>query len=103
MHILSYLAASCNTGSDAGGILDAGPLPNTCANGVTLGAIFTIAFSIIGAVAFLFLVIGGVRYTFSGGDPENVKKAKDTLRTAIIGLVIAAMGVTIVNFVISFF
>lgn len=56
---------------------------------------------IIGAIAVLMIVIGGLRYVTSNGDPAQLTSAKNTILYAAIGLVIAAMSNAIVNFVLT--
>lgn len=56
---------------------------------------------VIGAVAVLMIVIGGLRYTLSAGDAGSTKGAKDTVLYAVIGLVIAVAAYAIVNFVLT--
>lgn len=56
---------------------------------------------IIGIIAVVMLIIGGIRYVTSGGDAKKVTDAKNTVLYAIIGLVIAFLAYAIVNFVIS--
>jgi hypothetical protein len=51
----------------------------------------------VGAVCVIFIIIGGIKYATSGGDSEKVKKAKDTLLYAIIGLAIALLASVIVS------
>lgn len=58
---------------------------------------------IIGAVAVIMLVIGGIRYTVSGGDANQVTAAKNTILYAIIGIVVAILAFAAVNFVIGSF
>lgn len=55
---------------------------------------------IVGAIAVLMLIIGGLRYVLSGGDSAGVKGAKDTILFAIIGIIVAILAFAIVNFVI---
>ncbi len=72
--------------------------------GTLEGSITVILNSIIlvaGLVAVIFVVIGGINYMTSAGDPGKVKKAKDTILYAVIGLVVCALAFAIVNFVIS--
>ena len=52
-------------------------------------------------IAVIAIIIGGIQYMTSTGDPGKVKKAKDTILYAIIGLIICALSAVIVNFVIS--
>lgn len=56
---------------------------------------------IVGVVAVIMLIIGGVKYVTSGGDAKKVTDAKNTVLYAIIGLIIAFLAFAIVNFVIS--
>jgi hypothetical protein len=58
---------------------------------------------ILGAIAVIMIVIGGVRYTTSGGDAGGVSGAKNTILYAVVGLVIAIMAYAIVNFVLDSF
>ncbi|MBR3386480.1 hypothetical protein IKG68_02845 [Candidatus Saccharibacteria bacterium] len=56
---------------------------------------------IVGIVAVIMLIIGGIRYVVSGGDAKKVTDAKNTVLYAIIGLVICFLAFAIVNFVIE--
>lgn len=58
---------------------------------------------ILGAIAVVMIIIGGIRYATSGGDASGIKGAKDTILYAVIGLVVAIMAYAIVNFVIDAF
>jgi hypothetical protein len=60
-----------------------------------------IALFLIGAIAVLMLVYGGIRYTISGGDAKNVTAAKNTILYAIVGIVVAILAYAIVNFVVT--
>lgn len=52
-------------------------------------------------ISVIMIMIGGLRYVFSGGDANGVKGAKDTILYAIIGLVIALFGQVIITFVLD--
>lgn len=56
---------------------------------------------ILGIIAVIMIVIGGIRYTTSNGDASNIKSAKDTILYAVVGLVVAIMAFAIVNFVVT--
>lgn len=56
---------------------------------------------IIGAIAIIMLLYGGLRYITSGGDSGRVGNAKNTLLYAIIGLIIVALAQIIVNVVLG--
>src|SRR3990167_5869448 len=76
-------------------------LPQTVANRNTLQDMFTITFVVIGALAFLMLVISGLRYVLSQGQPEKVTEIKRQIVYSFVGLVVAAMAAIIVNFVLG--
>lgn len=58
---------------------------------------------IIGALAVIMLVFGGIRYVTSGGNSTQVTAAKNTILYAVVGLIIAIFAYAIVNFVIDSF
>lgn len=56
---------------------------------------------VLGFIAVIMIIIGGIRYATSNGDSSSIKGAKDTIMYAVIGLVVAIMSFAIVNFVIT--
>ena len=66
-----------------------------------IGAIVKASLGIIGALAILVIVYGGVLYITSAGNEENIKKAKTAVTGAVIGLVVALLAYVIVDFVIK--
>ena len=61
--------------------------------------VLTFMYWIVGIVAVIMIIVSGIMYTTSGGDPAKVKKAKDALTVAVIGLIIALLAAVIVNWV----
>ena len=55
--------------------------------------------SVVGVVSAIFVVYGGISYMISAGDPGKLKKAKDTILYACIGLIIVALAWIISGFV----
>lgn len=53
---------------------------------------------LIGAVAVIMLIVGGIRYVVSQGDQSAVTGAKNTILYAIIGIVVAFLAYAAVNF-----
>lgn len=54
-----------------------------------------------GAIAVIMVIFGGFLYVTSAGDAGKVKKAKDTLLYAAVGLVVIVASRVIVIFVIN--
>ena len=63
--------------------------------------IVNILLFLVGAVAVIMLILGGIRYVISGGDQNQVTSAKNTILYAVIGIVVALLAYAIVNFVIT--
>lgn len=58
---------------------------------------------VIGIVAVIMIIIGGIRYTLSNGDASQIKSAKDTVLYSVVGLIVAMLAYAIVNFVVRQF
>lgn len=52
---------------------------------------------LLGALSTLILVIGGIRYGISVGDPGGQEKAKQTIKAALIGYAVAILAPVIVT------
>ena len=63
--------------------------------------IVNILLFIIGAVSVIMLIYGGIRYTTSGGNANSVTAAKNTIMYSIIGLVVAILAFSVVQFVVN--
>lgn len=63
--------------------------------------IINVIIGLLGIVAVIVIIMGGVSYMTSSGDAGKVKKAKDTILYGVIGLIICALAFAIVNFVIT--
>ena len=56
---------------------------------------------VVGALAVIVIIVGGIRYATSGGNASNVTAAKNTILYAIVGLIIAFLAFAAVNWVLS--
>ena len=56
---------------------------------------------VVGVVAVIMIIIGGLKYITSGGDSGNITGAKNTILYAIVGLVVVALAQVIVRFVLT--
>ena len=63
--------------------------------------VVNIMFFIIGVMAVIMIIWGGIRYVLSAGNSTALTSAKNTIIYSIIGLIIAILAYAIVNFVIS--
>lgn len=54
-------------------------------------------------IAFIFLIIGGIRWILSGGDKAAAESARGTLTAAIIGLIIVLAAWLIITIIETLF
>lgn len=80
--------------------IDTSTLPRAEATSDNLYTIFSVVIGTLASVALLIIVIAGLRYILSGGDPATMAKAKNAVLYALIGLVVAMAAFSIVTFVV---
>lgn len=59
--------------------------------------------ALIGVIAVVMIMIAGVKYMTSQGEPGKINEAKNALLYAVVGIVVVAMAQIIVQFVIKRF
>jgi hypothetical protein len=55
---------------------------------------------VVGVIAVIMIIVGGLRYITSGGSDTGITSAKNTILYAIIGLIIVALAQVMVRFVL---
>lgn len=66
-----------------------------------IGRLIKALLGLSGSVALLMFVWGGFQYLWSGGDPKKVEKGKETLKNAMLGIVIIFFSYTLVTALIK--
>ena len=59
------------------------------------------SFGVLAAISFLVIVIAGIQFILSSGEPQKINTAKNAIIYATVGLVIALSALVIVNFVLG--
>lgn len=77
------------------------PLGGTTDIRTIIGRVISAALGISGSIALLMFVWGGLQWLTSGGSPERIKKGKDTIVWAVLGLVLIFGSYAILNFVLG--
>src|SRR3989338_6268709 len=54
-------------------------------------------------IAFIMLLVGGIRWILAGGDEKSVEKARNTITAALIGLVVVLVAYALIRIVELFF
>jgi hypothetical protein len=75
-------------------------IPKTSLNSLTVSSALRILFGVSGAIAMLIIILAGLRYVLSQGDPQAVAKAKNAIIYAAVGLIISVTAFSIVTFVL---
>jgi len=74
---------------------------NTVNNTISLA--LNIFSAIVGIIAVVMIIVGGVKYITSQGESANITSAKNTILYALVGLVVVALAQVIVRFVLQRF
>jgi len=82
-------------GKTSYGVTEPTPLPVMVAN------IIYAVLGLFGIILVIYMLFGGYTWMMAAGDQQKVTKAKDTIRNAIIGLIIISMAYAIATFVTS--
>jgi len=82
------------------------PFPNPLGEGVTnpsevIGNVIQAVLGIVGSLALLMFVYGGLTWMLSGGNNERVQKGKTILVWATVGLIVIFASYALVRFVIT--
>lgn len=96
-----YVGASAKTEIE-GGLRAVNDGSSTDLN-VNIRSIVNMMLYVLGAIAVIMIIVGGIRYTTSAGDSGRIKASKDTIMYAVVGLVVALLAFAIVNFVLRAF
>lgn len=99
MSVLSILA-STQAGQAKNGVNAIGGSGNDDLT-ASISTIINAVIFVIGIVAVIMIILGGISYATSQGDPAKVKKGKDTILYGIIGLIVALLAFAIVGFVLN--
>ncbi len=75
-------------------------LPHGNADSGSVASVLEIAFAALGSVAFIIIVVAGMKFVLSRGNPDAVAKARNTIVYAAVGLVICMLSFAIVRFVV---
>jgi hypothetical protein len=62
----------------------------------------TVVLSLFVLIGFVMVVYGAVMYMLSGGQPQRMEKAKDTITYVVIGLILAISSFVIINLIVYF-
>lgn len=71
--------------------------------GTLISQIVNTLLFIIGALAVVMIIFGGIQYTTSAGDAGRVAKAKNTIIYSVVGLIVAFLAYAVVNWVLQLF
>lgn len=98
MNILKLLAEDIHIAPSDIGITD--PVRN--ADNALLNILNT-TYLWAGIICVIIIIIGGYFYVISNGNAANVKRGKDAIMGAVIGLIVIIFAFTITQFVIGRF
>ena len=75
-------------------------LPKGQVDNTTVAVVLELAFATLGSVAFIMMVVAGIKYSSSRGNSDAIAKARNTIVYSGIGLILAILSFAIVRFVV---
>lgn len=73
-------------------------LPNLALNDATIASLVANAFLVIGGLAVFMFLLAALEYIINNGDQTRIKRAKDTMLYATIGIIVSLSAFTVVQF-----
>ena len=99
-------AASCGDGTAAGEAMcgvsqvdTSGTSSDTIYD--TVKTIINVLLFVVGIIAVIMIIWGGISYVLSAGATDKAKQARDTIVYSVVGLVVSIVAFAIVQFVFS--
>lgn len=93
-------APTANSGSSDTSIKLDNPLGSVTTPQVLIGKIINSVLGVVGSLALLMFIFGGLTWMTSGGSADKVKKGKDIIVWSAIGLVVIFASYGLVRFLI---
>lgn len=76
-------------------------LPKPALTSTSITVALQIVFGIVGGAALIVLIISGIQYSVSLGNPEATSKLRNTIIYAGVGLAVCVLAFSIVTFVLD--
>ena len=67
---------------------------------IIIGDVIQAVLGIVGSVTLAMFIYGGFMWMLSGGNPERVKKGRDTIVWSSLGLAVIFFGYAIISFIL---
>lgn len=86
--------------SGGGTVSITNPIPTSDPNKI-IGMAISAILSLVGAVALLMIVYGGVLWMFAAGNKENITKGKDIIMWTALGMLLIFSSYAIIKFILN--
>ena len=55
---------------------------------------------VVGIIAVIFIIVGGLKFITAGGDPSSIASARNSILYSLVGLVVVALSQVVVKYVL---
>jgi hypothetical protein len=97
-----FSSSTAATSSACGALKELGSTADCSNGGVTIKGVLKTITNIIsliaGGIVVIMILLSGIKFMTSGGDPSKVSSAKNSLIYALIGLAVVALTQAIIHF-----
>jgi len=99
--IFSFQVVFAQTGTGGTSVTLTNPLGDINTPQALIGKVINSILGVVGSLALLIFVYGGLIWMTSSGSPEKVKQGRDTLLWAAVGLVVIFSAYGLTRFIIG--
>lgn len=76
-------------------------VPNQNVNAGSFTRALNVVYMVAGVIAVVSVIIAGILFTTSSGDPQKAARARNAILYSVIGIVVVAFAFAVTNFVIG--
>ena len=92
---------TCPSGTPAGTVCLANPRGRITTPQALIGKVINTVLGVVGSLALIMFIFGGLTWMTSAGSPEKVKKGREIIVWAAIGLIIVFASYALVRFLLA--
>lgn len=68
-----------------------------------VGNAVLIGMTLAGSLAVIFIIVGGIWYVVSLGNPTRIERAKNTIMYSVVGLILVVIAEALITFLVKGF
>ena len=76
---------------------------DNCSDTGLIASVLGWVYFAIGVVGAIIIIVAGIQYMTSTGNPDKTKRARETIVYTVVGMIVATLAAVIISFVTGAF